>query len=365
MTSRDPSRSGVQAAPGTDLSLVTDMYELTMAQSYLEQGMAAPATFSLYIRAYPPNRSYFVAAGLEDVLSYLQELRFSPQSLDYLQGTRLFSNQFLDYLQGFRFTGEVYAIPEGRLFFVDEPVLEVSAPIIESQIVETFIINQVNFQSLIATKAARCWWAAQGRDMVDFSLRRTHGTDAGLKVARASYLTGFSATSNMQAGQVYGIPTSGTMAHSYITSFPQEVDAFRAFARSFPDRSVLLIDTYDTVAAAHKAVQVAKELEAQGHRLRGVRLDSGDIAVLSREVRRIFREAGVEYIRIVASGGLDEFEIAELLEQGAEVDGFGVGTRMGVSADAPWFDIAYKLVKYDGRPVLKLSPGKASLPDEK
>ena len=342
--------------------LLTDLYELTMAQSYFQHGMFAPATFSLFIREYPPNRSYFVAAGLEDVLTYLEEWRFPEESIDYLRSSGIFSADFLDYLSGLRFTGEVRAIPEGRLFFADEPILEVTGPVVEAQIVETFIINQVNLQSIIATKAARCVRAARGKSLVDFSLRRTQGIDAGMKVARASYLVGFQATSNVMAGKVYGIPISGTMAHSFVTSYGHELDAFRAFAESFPERSTLLIDTYDTVAGARKAVVVGKEMEALGQRLRGVRLDSGDLVSLSREVRSILDQAGLHYVSIVASGGLDEFDVEDMTSQDAPIDSFGVGTKMGVSSDAPWSDMAYKLVKYDGRPVLKLSTGKISLP---
>ena len=256
-------------------------------------------------------------------------------------------------------------MPEGRLCFVDEPLLEITAPIIEAQIVETFVINQINLQTLIATKAARCSWAANGRTAVDFSLRRTQGTDAGMKAARASYITGFAATSNVLAGKEYGIPISGTMAHSFVSSYEHEIDAFRAFAQTFPDNCVLLIDTYDTVVGAERAVIVGKEMEARGHRLRGVRLDSGDIATLSREVREVLNRAGFEYLMIIASGGLDEFEVENLVSSGAPIDGFGIGTKMGVSGDAPWLDMAYKLVKYDRRPVLKLSTGKLSLPGEK
>ena len=349
----------------TDLALLTDLYELTMAQSYFHQGMFAPATFSLFVRSFPLNRSYLVAAGLEDVLGFLEEFGFTQEALEYLHGTGLFSQEFLHYLSTLRFTGEVWAIPEGRLYFCEEPVLEITAPIIEAQIVETFVINQVNLQSLIATKAARTVWAAQGKGVVDFSLRRTHGIDAGMKVARASYIAGCRGTSNVLAGQRYDIPIVGTMAHSFVTSFEHEIDSFRAFAQSFPGNTTLLIDTYDTVEGARKTVVVAKEMEAQGQRMKGVRLDSGDIAQLSKEVRRILDEAGLEYVRIVASGGLDEYQVEELLNRGASIDSFGVGTKMGVSSDAPWLDMAYKLVKYNGRPVLKLSTGKASLPDEK
>ncbi len=354
------------AAGGAEESgLLTDLYELTMAQSYFQHGMSAPATFSLFIRTYPANRSYFVSAGLEDVLNYLEGWHFPEESIDYLRSTRIFSSGFLDYLSGLGFTGDVWAIPEGRLFFADEPVLEVTAPVIEAQAVETFIINQMNLQSLIASKAARCVWAARGRSLADFSLRRTHGTDAGMKVARASYIAGFQSTSNVLAGKLYGIPLSGTMAHSYVSSHESEIDAFRNLVKSFPERSILLIDTYDTIAGARNAAEVGKEMEVLGQCLQGVRLDSGDFDSLSRQVRVILDRPGLQYTRIVASGGLDESDIHDLVSGGAPIDVFGVGTKMGVSADAPWSDMAYKLVEYDGRPVLKLSTGKSSLPGEK
>ena len=346
-------------------ALFTDLYELTMAQSYLQQGMNRPATFSLFTRKLPVNRGYLVSAGLEDILRYLEELRFSSEDIDFLHGTGLFSEDFLSYLNEFHFTGEVWAIPEGRLYFPDEPVVEVAAPIIESQVVETFILNQTNLQSMVATKAARCLSAGRGRALVDFALRRTQGTDAGIKVARCSYLVGFASTSNVLAGRRYGIPIAGTMAHSFVTSFEREIDAFRAYAHSFPDSSVFLIDTYDTPSGARKASVVAKEMERQGHRLRAVRLDSGDLIALSRQVRKILDRAGLDYVELFASGGLDEYAVEALLEAGAPVDGFGVGTKMGVSGDAPWLDNAYKLVKYNGRPILKLSTGKVTLAGEK
>jgi nicotinate phosphoribosyltransferase len=345
--------------------LLTDLYELTMAASYYDHGMFSPATFSLFIRDYPSDRAYFVNAGLEDVLTYLESFHFSDDDLKYLKSMGLFPQDFLEYLRNLQFTGDVYAIPEGRLFFKDEPVVEVTAPIIEAQLVESFVINRMNLQVTIATKASRCVHAAKGRRLVDFSLRRTQGTDAGLKVARASYVAGFNGTSNVLAGERYGIPVSGTMAHSFITSFEEEEEAFRAFSETFPQNTVLLIDTYDTVSGAKKAVAVAKEMKDRGHSLRGVRLDSGDMAELSKKVRDIFDKEGLEDVQIFASGGFDEFKIARLLERGAKIDAFGVGTKMGVSADAPYNDIAYKLVKYDGRPVLKLSTGKKTLVDEK
>jgi|UniRef100_A0A7C5ELU2 nicotinate phosphoribosyltransferase len=354
-----------QAPLGERLALLTDLYQLTMAACYFDQGMNEEATFSLFIRKYPKNRGYFVAAGLSEALEYLETLRFTEEDLAYLETTGLFSSRFLDFLKGVRFTGEVFALPEGSIFFKDEPILEVSAPIIEAQLVETFIINAVSLQTLIATKAARSIYAAKGRPVIDFSLRRTQGSDAGLKVARASYLTGFLGTSNVLAGKLYGIPIFGTMAHSYITSFPEEIEAFRVFAKNFPKITTLLIDTYNDLVGAQKAAKVGKEMEARGERLRFVRLDSGDIADLSRKVRKILDEAGLNYVRLLASGGFDEFKIAEVLAQGGVVDAFAVGTKMGVSADEPYFDIAYKLVKYAGRPVMKLSTGKVTLVDKK
>jgi len=352
-------------ATANDLALLTDLYQLTMAQSYFQSGRLEPATFSLFVRSYPPNRSYFVAAGLRDVVDFLQDFAFDAPAIDYLTSKRLFADDFLSFLRGVRFTGDLWAIPEGRLFFKDQPVLEITAPIVEAQLVETFVMNQINFQSLIATKAARCVYAARGRSVVDFALRRTHGIDAGMKVARASYLAGFDGTSNVLAGRRYGIPTVGTMAHSFVTSFEQEIDAFRSYAASFPENSVLLIDTYDTVAGARKAVEVAREIAAKGHRLRAVRLDSGDLAKLASEVRKIFDSAGLIDVKIVGSGGLDEYELEELSNMNAPYDSYGVGTKMGVSGDAPWLDIAYKLVEYNHRPVLKLSTGKASWPGPK
>ncbi len=348
-----------------DMPLLTDLYELTMAQSYFQEEHNGLAAFSLFIRKYPPHRGYFVSCGLEDVLHYLEEFHFNTEAVDRLHRTNIFSDAFLDYLKTLRFTGEVRAVPEGRLFFCDEPVLEVTAPIIEAQLVETLIINQMNLQILIATKAARCVQAARGRKIIDFSLRRTQGLDAGMKVARASYIAGAAATSNVLAGVTFGIPLSGTMAHSFISSYDQEIDAFRAFVKNFPERSILLIDTYDTLAGAHKAVQVAWEMAARGQHLQGVRIDSGDLLTLGREVRRILDEAGFSDVQIVGSGGLDEFDLEELSQQNAAYDAYGVGTKMGVSGDAPWTDMAYKLVSYNGHPVLKLSEGKISLPAAK
>ncbi len=346
-------------------AMLTDLYELTMAASYYEHGISAPATFSLFIRKYPPDRGYFVSAGIEHVLDFLESFGFDQEDLDYLDSKNLFSHDFLNYLGQLRFTGDVHAIAEGRIFFKDEPILEVTAPIIEGQLVETFIINAINFGVIIATKASRCVQAAGGKSLVDFSLRRTHGADAGIQVARACYITGFSSTSNVLAGKLYGIPISGTMAHSYILSFDEEIEAFRAYFKSFPENTVLLIDTYDTIEGARKAAQAAKEMADRGYKLKGVRLDSGDMAELSQGVRKILNDAGLDDVPIFASGGFDEFRIAESLERGAQIDAFGVGTRIGVSADAPYTNMAYKLVEYNNTPVLKLSSGKQNIPSSK
>jgi nicotinate phosphoribosyltransferase len=350
---------------GTDQPLsreiMTDLYELTMAASYFEQDMFAPATFSLMVREYPPKRSYLVCAGLDPLLDYLESFHFRPDDLDYLEQTSLFPDKFLQFLETLRFNGEVRAVPEGRIAFCDEPLVEITAPVMQAQLVETFVINSINLPTLVATKASRCHYAAGKRRLVDFSLRRTHGMDAGLMVARSSFIGGFIGTSNVQAGKIYGLPIYGTMAHSYVESFDREIESFRAFAKSLPDNTVLLIDTYDTLAGARKAVTVAGEMRQAGQTLRAVRLDSGDMVQLSQQVREIFDESGFPEVKIFASGGFDEFKIQKILTAGAIIDAFGVGTKMGVSADAPYLDMAYKMVMYNGRPVMKLSSGKVSL----
>lgn len=348
-----------------NLTLLTDLYQLTMAQSYFAEKRFAEATFSVFVRSYPPDRGYFVCAGLDDVLDFLEDFAFDANAIEYLAAQKLFSEKFLRYLSQLRFTGDVWAIPEGRIVFKEEPLLELSAPIIQAQIVETLIINQLHLQTMIATKAARCVHASGGRPLVDFALRRTHGTDAGMKVARASYLAGFVGTSNVMAGKAYGIPIVGTMAHSFISSFEHEIDAFRAYVRSFPHNAILLIDTYDTLQGARNAVQIAKEMATRGETLIGVRLDSGDLADLARQVRKIFDDANLAGIKIIGSGGLDEYDLAELAAANVPFDSYGIGTRMGTSADAPWMDMAYKLVEYNRAPVLKLSTGKASSPGRK
>jgi nicotinate phosphoribosyltransferase len=350
---------------GKNFALLTDLYQITMAQSYFSERKNGLATFSLFIRSYPPNRGYFVAAGLRDVVEFLESFSFEATALDYLSSLHLFTDHFLNYLGGLRFTGDVWALPEGRFFFTDEPILEVTAPIIEAQLVETFVINQINLQTLIATKAARCVHAGAGRPVVDFALRRTHGTDAGMKAARASYIGGFAGTSNVRAGQFYNFPVVGTMAHSFVCSFERELDAFRAYVASFPNNAILLIDTYDALEGARNAVEIAKEMATRGQRLQGVRIDSGDLESLAQDVRRIFDEAGLREVKIIGSGGLDEYDLARFAEANIPYDSYGVGTKMGVSADAPWSDMAYKLVEYGDRSVSKLSTGKESWPGKK
>ena len=338
------------------LALFTDLYELTMAQAYWQSGETAQATFSLFVRSYPPDRGYFVLGGVQDSLDYLEDLRFSEDETRYLRSLDLFESSFLEFLAGLRFTGVVRAMDEGTIFFANEPVIEVTAPIIEAQIVETYLLNQVNLQSVLATKAARVVHAAPGRLVVDFAARRAHGAEAANKFARVSYMAGFAGTSNVLAGRLYGIPVFGTMAHSFVEAFPREEQAFRSYAESFPDSSTFLVDTYDTLEGVRKAIPLATDMKRRGHPLRAVRIDSGDLLDLSTRARKILDEAGLQDVQIFASGGLDDFAVDELLRTGAPIGGFGVGTKVGVSADAPWTDCAYKLVEYRGRPTLKLSP---------
>jgi nicotinate phosphoribosyltransferase len=345
--------------------LFTDLYELTMAASYFAHQIFSTATFSLFIRENYLKRNFFVAAGLEDALNELAAFRFSEQDITYLQTTGIFSKDFLSYLAGLRFSGKIFAMPEGTIFFANEPILEVTAPIIEAQLIETFLLNTIGFQSMIASKAARCVHVAGNRPLIDFSLRRTQGQDAGHKVARSTYIAGFNATSNVLAGQLYGIPISGTMAHSYIEAFSGDLEAFSAYSETFPDSAIFLIDTYNTIDGAKHAVTVAKQMKEKGHSLVGVRLDSGDMVELSRKVRRIFDDAGLFDVKIFASSGFDEFKIAKVIAQSAKIDAFGVGTKVGVSADAPYLDVVYKMVHYKDRDVRKLSPGKITLAGEK
>src|SRR5581483_4051707 len=343
------------------VSLATDLYQLTMGASYHALGMTDVATFSMFVRKLPANRSFLVVAGVEEALDRVRALRFDGPGIDYLRSTSQIRSDFLDSLSEFRFSGDIWAVPEGRVIFADEPILEVQAPILEAQLAETVLVNAFHFPTLVATKAARCVAAAPTATLIDFGLRRTPSIDAGLAVARAAYLAGFDSTSNVLAGERFGIPVAGTVAHSFIETFPSEIEAFRAFAATFPGPVTLLIDTYDTVSGARHAAQVAHELATQGRRVQAVRIDSGDLAQLSREVRRVLDAAGCRDVRIVASGGLDEEDLAALTQANAPIDAYGVGTKLGTSADAPTLDMAYKLVQYGDEPCLKLSAGKQTL----
>lgn len=344
-------------------ALLTDLYELNMAASYLRRGMHQEATFSLFVRRLPPERGFLVAAGLEPCLAFLETFGFAEEELDYLGRELDFPDDAVDALGGLRFEGDVWAIPEGRIVHANEPLLEITAPIAVAQLVEPYLLNQITFQTTIASKAARCVLAADGRDVVDFSLRRTQGADAAVNVARVSSIVGFGATSNVEAARRFDLAVAGTMAHSYVESFPTEIEAFRTFARDFPQRTTFLVDTYDTLNGVRAAIEVIRELELTENL--GIRLDSGDLGELAKASRAILDVAGLPGVRIFASGGLDEVEIDRLVRAGAPIDAFGVGTRMGVSADAPTLDSAYKLVEYDGRPMIKLSSNKASAPGRK
>ena len=343
--------------------LLTDLYQLNMAASYLRRGMTGAATFSLFVRRLPPERGFLVAAGIEDCLDRLERFGFDDTDLTYLRDGLGFDDGAVEAFRGVRFTGDVWTIPEGRIVFANEPLLEVTAPLAEAQLVETLLLNELTFQTTVATKAARCRLAARGRDLVDFSMRRTQGLEAAMEVARASAMVGFVATSNVEAARRFGLVAAGTMAHSYIEAFATEREAFEAFASDFPDRTTFLVDTYDTPNGVRTAVDVIGELRLQDHL--AIRIDSGDLGASSREARRLMDDAGFPHVRIFVSGGLDEYDIDDLVRGGAPIDAFGVGTRMGVSADAPFVDSVYKLVEYAGRPVLKLSADKATAPGAK
>ena len=344
-------------------ALFTDLYELTMAQAYHTEGMDQLAVFELAFRQLPSNRGFIVAAGFADVLDFLTSLRFTDDDLNYLRGRREFRDEFLRYLGSLRFSGDVYAVPEGTLVFPHEPLLQVSAPIVEAQLIETFVLNQIHFQSIAATKAARVVAAAQGRAVIDFGSRRSHGTDAALKVARATYLAGGNGTSNVLAGKVYGIPVFGTMAHSYIQAHDEESASFASFAALYPE-TTLLVDTYDTLEGVRKVVELSRKL-GNRFRVRALRLDSGDLGSLAFESRKILDEAGLQDLKIFASSGLDEYKVQELVRSGTPIDAFGVGTKLAVIADAPELDMAYKLVEYAGRGRLKLSTKKLLYPGRK
>lgn len=348
-----------------NVGLYTDFYELTMAQAYLTAGTTGPASFELFVRSLPDTRRFLVAAGLADALAGLMAFSFPAPSIDYLRTLDQFDDQFLEWLADMRFDGTVHAIPEGEVVYPNEPLLRVSASLPIAQLVETYLLSVIGHQTMIASKAVRIGLACGNGRFVDFAARRAHATDAGLRGARAAYIGGAAATSLTLAGHIYGIPVSGTMAHSFVMSFDSEADAFRAFARRFPNDALLLIDTYDTVEGARIAAEVATELAPEGVAVQGVRLDSGDLTRLSKSVRAILDEAGHPEIRIFASGDLDEYRIGELVGSGAPIDGFGVGTKLGTSLDSPALEIVYKLVADEGAPVMKLSSGKATLPGKK
>ncbi|MFI2721900.1 nicotinate phosphoribosyltransferase [Streptomyces collinus] len=341
----------------------TDLYEVTMAMSYLREGMTGPATFSLFVRDLPPERGFLVAAGLESALDHLSGLQVGPEDIDAFASALHRPPRDLQPLLGLEFTGDVRAVPEGRIVLAGEPLLEVTAPLPQAQLVETYVLNQLSHQTAIASKAARCVLAAAGRPVVDFSLRRAHGPQAGFQAARLGAMAGFAGTSNVAAATALGIPAVGTMAHSYVEAFATEEEAFRAFARCHPGPVTLLVDTYDTEEGVRVAARVLQDLD------RGpgsaVRLDSGDLGALAARARSILDSVGLPEVRVIASGGLDEYAVDDLVRSGAPIDTYAVGTRVGVSADAPYLDSAYKMVEYDGRPVMKLSSAKVTAPGPK
>jgi len=354
----------MQGRPG---NLLTDLYQLTMGQAYFLRDMHQPAVFELFSRKLPAARRFLIAAGLEQAVHYLQNLSFSASEIDYLAGTGLFRPRFLDYLSGLRFSGSLHAMPEGTPFFADEPILRVTAPIIEAQLVESRILNIVHFQTLIASKAVRCVLAGGGRRMIDFGMRRAHEADAALYAARATYIAGFDSTATVEAGRRFGIPLSGTMAHSFIEAHEHEEDAFREFVASYPGEATLLVDTYDTRRATEMVGRLARERATRNEqsRIRAIRIDSGDLAEDTRAARTILDRHLCHDVGIVLSGGLDEHQVADLVRANVPADAFGIGTSVDVSADAPALDMVYKLQEYAGKPRRKRSPGKATWPGTK
>jgi nicotinate phosphoribosyltransferase len=345
--------------------LLTDLYQLNMMQAYLDHGETGTAVFEFFVRDLPPRRGFLVAAGLQQALDFLENVRFAPDDIDWLARSGRFGASLLDHLADFRFTGDVLAMPEGTAFFAGEPLLRVTAPLPAAQLVESRLVNILHFQTLVAAKAARMTLAAPGKTLIDFGLRRAHGAEAGLMAARASYLAGFAGSATVLAEELFGIPTFGTMAHSFIQIYDDETVAFEDFARSRPQSVTLLIDTYDTEAGARKVAALAPRLAALGIKVRAVRIDSGDLVVLARAVRAILDTAGLAETRIVASGGLDEDSIGAMVRVGAPIDEFGVGTSLTTSSDAPSLDCVYKLQEYDGIARRKRSAGKATWPGRK
>jgi len=359
-----PATPAARIDPGRSL-LLTDLYQLTMLEAYLERGVTGTAVFEFFVRRLPERRGFLIAAGLEQAIQFLETVRLSQQELVWLEASGRFKPATLDWLAGFRFTGDVDAMPEGTAVFQNEPIVRISAPLPMAQIVESRLINVLHYQTLVASKAARMVLAAPGKRLVDFGLRRAHEAEAGLMAARASYIAGFDGTATALAGLLWDIPVSGTMAHSFVQAFDDEAEAFAVFAQARPHGVTLLLDTYDTVAAARKVVALAPRLAARGVRIEGVRLDSGDLGALSRSVRALLDAGGLEHVTIFASGGLDEDDLLALVRAGAPIDGFGVGTSLTTSSDVPALDCAYKLEAYAGVPRRKLSPGKATWPGRK
>jgi nicotinate phosphoribosyltransferase len=346
-------------------ALLTDLYQLTMLQGFYRQGMEETAVFEFFVRKLPEKRGFLMAAGLEQVLDYLENLRFSSREVDWLAGTHRFTPAFLERLVDFTFTGDVQAMPEGTVFFPNEPVLRITAPLPEAQLVESRVVNLLHYQTLIASKAARSVLIAGNKLLVDFGMRRAHGEEAALLAARASYLAGFSGSATAAAGMAFDIPVYGTMAHSFVQAHEQEEQAFLHFAQANPDNVVLLIDTYDTEQAAHKVVGLASRLKEQGIGIKGVRLDSGNLADHACKVRDILDRGGLREVTIFASGSIDEYVLDQLVGQHAPIDGFGIGTRLDTSADAPYLDCVYKLQEYAGIARRKRSEGKATWPGRK
>ena len=338
--------------------LKTDLYELTMAQIYLEKGKTERAVFSLYVRKLPQERNFLVAGGVERLINHLSEFKFSKEQLRFLKSLNLFKDWFLDWLEDFSFKGNIYAIPDGRIIFQEEPIVQVEADLPTAQILETFAINIVHLETLLNSKAARIYAASSGKTLVDFGYRRAHGFEAGNIAAKAALTCGWSATSNLEAGMLFNLPVSGTMAHSYVMVFGEE-EGFKEFYRHYPQKAIYLIDTYDVIEAAKLTVKLAKE----GYKPVGVRIDSGDIPRLVKEVRKLLDLAGLKEVKIIVSGGVDEYKIAQWKE--LPIDGYGVGTKFVTSADKPYLDMAYKLVEYANEPKFKLSKGKKTYPFKK
>jgi len=351
--------------PPVTNSLSTDLYELNMVQAYLDRGENKEAVFEFFVRRLPARRGFLLAAGLADALDYLEALRFSDADIDWLKSTGRFRANLIDYLRAFRFTGDVHAMPEGSVCFANEPLLRITAPLPQAQLVETRLINILHFQTLIASKAARMVLAAPGKVLSDFGLRTAHGAEAGLFSARASYLAGFAGAANVEAGARYGVPIVGTMAHSFVQVHDDEGQAFEDFARARPDGVILLIDTYDTEAGARKVVALAPKLAADGIAIRGVRIDSGDLAAQARKVRAILDAGGLQEVIILVSGGINEDVLQSMMNEKAPIDGYGIGVNLDASIDAPSLDCAYKLQEYAGTPRRKLSEGKATWPGRK